>query len=376
MKKYFLFLFIFIIIIFCFAFKVYAFEEKIEQISCDKAISLLKKKNPQILNANIEYEIAKNNIKIAHAIQNPKFVSDFFIGNVAKGNSNQLGLLFPIEVAKRKLRKNIAEDKADILYLQAQKTFTQEIKKLYFIYLSLCLEKEKLIIENEYLDFLNSKEYENSSYKDFITAKQQNNILQLEEDINIKRKTFNLMINGQNSYIVYDTLNIDIYNFEENNFIKDNQKQLIETETKILDKEIEAAYKNIQLTKNERIPDLIAGGGFAFEYGDKPYAADYSGAFISIDLEVPLFNFITPNINNSILRYEQAKLKKETFLENTQTSYESEKIQLNKYKKNLQFAKENLNKFLNSDNPEIIYTVKSDYLNSVFDLINFYFNPK
>lgn len=374
MKKY--ILFIFILVQFCFTLKVCAFEEKIEQISCDSAILLFQKKNPQILNANIEYEIAKNNIKIAHALQNPKFVSDFFIGNVAKGNSNQLGLLFPIEVAKRKLRKNIAEDKADIQLLTLQKTFALEIKKLYFIYLSLCLEKEKLKIENDYLSFLNSKEYENPAYKDFIISKQKNNILQLEEDINAKRKTFNLMINRQNSYIIYDTIDFDIYNFEESNFIKDNQNQIIETETKILDKEIEAAYKNIQLTKNERIPDLAAGGGFAFEYGNKPYAADYSGAFISIDLEVPLFNFITPDINNSILRYEQAKLKKEAFLENSKNTYELKEIQLKKHKRNLNFSKENLHKFLNSDNPEIIYNVKSDYLNSLFNFMNFYFNSE
>ena len=374
MKKY--ILFTFILVQFCFAFRVCAFEEKTEQISCDSAILLFQKKNPQILNANIEYEIAKNNIKIAHALQNPKFVSDFFIGNVAKGNSNQLGLLFPIEVAKRKLRKNIAEDKADIQLLTLQKTFALEIEKLYFIYLSLCLEKEKLKIENDYLSFLNSKEYENPAYKDFIISKQKNNILQLEEDINAKRKTFNLMINRQNSYIVYDTIDFDIYNFEESNFIKDNQNQIIETETKILDKEIEAAYKNIKLTKNERIPDLVAGGGFAFEYGNKPYAADYSGAFISIDLEVPLFNFITPNINNSILRYEQAKLKKEAFLENSKNTYELKEIQLKKHKRNLNFSKENLHKFLNCDDPEIIYNIKSDYLNSLFNLINFYFNSE
>ena len=374
MKKY--ILFTFILVQFCFAFRVCAFEEKTEQISCDSAILLFQKKNPQILNANIEYEIAKNNIKIAHALQNPKFVSDFFIGNVAKGNSNQLGLLFPIEVAKRKLRKNIAEDKADIQLLTLQKTFALEIEKLYFIYLSLCLDKEKLKIENDYLIFLNSKEYENPAYKDFIISKLKNNILQLEEDINAKRKTFNLMINRQNSYIIYDTIDFDIYNFEESNFIKDNQNQIIETETKILDKEIEAAYKNIQLTKNERIPDLVAGGGFAFEYGNKPYAADYSGAFISIDLEVPLFNFITPNINNSILRYEQAKLKKEAFLENSKNTYELKEIQLKKHKRNLNFSKENLHKFLNSHDPEIIYNVKSDYLNSLFNLMNFYFNSE
>ena len=366
MKKFLLYIF-FISKICC--IQVFAFQEQLQQISFDSALNLAKKNNVQIINAQIEYEIAKNNINIVSAWQNPHFVSDFFLGNVAKGNSNQLGLLFPIEVAKRGIRKNIAIDKAEIQQLQLQKIITAEINKLYLIYTTLVINKEQLKNELDFFEILKNKDIQNLEYKNFLIENQKNIINKLNETIQKRRNDFNNIFNN-NTYIIYDTIDSDIYNFEFNktDYLKKKNEQ-IKTEKQIINKETDSAYKNIKLTKNERIPDILAGGGFAFEYGDKPYAADYSGAFISIDLEVPQFNFIAPNIKNAELRYKQAKLRQDLFDKHSSQIITEKENQLNLIEQNFIRAKENLNKFQNSNDKEVIYSVKKEYLNSLYDLI-------
>ena len=78
-------------------------------------ISLLEAMN-MALEGNIELQeqrknlgISQNDIKKANALKNPQFQSNLLMGRIARGNSSQVGLMLPVEIAKRGARKSAAE---------------------------------------------------------------------------------------------------------------------------------------------------------------------------------------------------------------------------------------------------------------------------
>ena len=95
--------------ILCFIFltQVAGYSEVVH-ISLDEAVSLAIDKNLDIKSKRKKAEELKQDIKIANALKNPQFQSNFLIGRVTRGNSSQFGLALPVEVAKRGIRKKIA----------------------------------------------------------------------------------------------------------------------------------------------------------------------------------------------------------------------------------------------------------------------------
>ena len=96
--------------ILCFIFltQVAGYSEVVH-ISLDEAVSLAIDKNLDIKSKRKKAEELKQDIKIANALKNPQFQSNFLVGRVTRGNSSQFGLALPVEVAKRGIRKKIAQ---------------------------------------------------------------------------------------------------------------------------------------------------------------------------------------------------------------------------------------------------------------------------
>ena len=105
------------------------------KISLEEAMTLALDGNIELQKERKDRGIAKNNISVANALKNPQIQSNLLMGKIAKGNSSQFGIMLPIEVAKRKGRKDSA--KIDLLYTEnkikdSEFKLKQEIRSAYF----------------------------------------------------------------------------------------------------------------------------------------------------------------------------------------------------------------------------------------------------
>ena len=100
-------LIIFILFIFITPFSIAS--DNIQKVYLDEAIKAALKNNIDLQAAEIDVNIAKNNIKTANRLQNPEFDAFYFMGAAGNSEPKQLGFSQNIEIAKRKARKNLAE---------------------------------------------------------------------------------------------------------------------------------------------------------------------------------------------------------------------------------------------------------------------------
>ena len=83
-------------------------------LTLDEAIDMALTYNLDLQAKRKELGMAKEDIKIANKLQNPKIVGNFLIGKVRLGNSSQVGLDVPVEFLKRGPRKKVAKAKYSI----------------------------------------------------------------------------------------------------------------------------------------------------------------------------------------------------------------------------------------------------------------------
>ena len=100
--------FITIIALFCFINTSFGIED-VRKVYLNEAINAALKNNIDLQVAQIELNIAKNNIKSANRFQNPSFDAYYFMGASGRTEPRQLGATQEIEIAKRNARKKLAE---------------------------------------------------------------------------------------------------------------------------------------------------------------------------------------------------------------------------------------------------------------------------
>ena len=79
------------------------------KISLEQAMNLALDGNIELQEQRKNLGISKNDIKIANALKNPQIQSNFLVGQIARGNSSNVGVMLPIEITKRGTRKKAAE---------------------------------------------------------------------------------------------------------------------------------------------------------------------------------------------------------------------------------------------------------------------------
>ena len=84
---------------------------EVQKVSLDEAIDIALEQNLELQAKRKDYEIYQQEVKIANALKNPQFQSNFLLGKVNTGNSSQFGIALPFEIAKRGVRKKAAEAK-------------------------------------------------------------------------------------------------------------------------------------------------------------------------------------------------------------------------------------------------------------------------
>lgn len=311
--------------------------EDVKKVCLQGAINAAIENNLDLQAAELNVNIAKNDIKSANRLQNPSF--DVFYNYGASGwtEPRQLGLSQTVEVAKRRARKKLAQSnlklvetnvdytrfdlKMDVreayINLVAAKSILETLKQQQHLQEDLLAIAQKRVEEGKVpdIDVIQAEIALNQMITQVNTAK-----------VNVKNAlfAFNKIINNPKD-ITYDSMD-NIFS-EENNFDEmltpspDTKfPQLNEIMPKALKnrydiqiakQEIDVAEKNLTVIARQRIPDISLSGGYAYQM---PKHADdgrfNSGGYIGASLvNIPLFYNYSPEIQNATLKLQQAELK-------------------------------------------------------------------
>lgn len=311
--------------------------EDVQKVYLQGAINAAIENNLDLQAAELNVNIAKNDIKSANRLQNPSF--DVFYNYGASGwtEPRQLGLSQTVEVAKRRARKKLAQSnlklvetnvdytrfdlKMDVreayINLVAAKSILETLKQQQHLQEDLLAIAQKRVEEGKVpdIDVIQAEIALNQMITQVNTAK-----------VNVKNAlfAFNKIINNPKD-ITYDSMD-NIFS-EENNFdemltpspdtkfpqLNDIMPKALKNryDIQIAKQEIDVAEKNLTVIARQRIPDISLSGGYAYQM---PKHADdgrfNSGGYIGASLvNIPLFYNYSPEIQNATLKLQQAELK-------------------------------------------------------------------
>ena len=331
--------FITIIALFCFINTSFGIED-VRKVYLNEAINTALKNNIDLQVAQIELNIAKNNIKSANRLQNPSFDAYYFMGASGRTEPRQLGATQEIEIAKRNARKKLAESNFKLSEKEFDYTTFDLKMDVREAYINLVATKSILFtleqqeeLQEELLKIAKARVKAHSTPQiDVIQAEIALNqmITQVNTaNVNVKNALakFNKVINDPNN-IVYDSM--DKIFSEENNFeemltpapdykfpaFSEIKQRALKNryDIKISKQEIDIAEKNLTVVARQRIPDFQISGGYAYKPGAYSDSGNFNnGAYVGGSLvNIPLFYNYSPEIQNATLKLKQAELKNES----------------------------------------------------------------
>ncbi len=331
--------FITIIALFCFINTSFGIED-VRKVYLNEAINAALKNNIDLQVAQIELNIAKNNIKSANRLQNPSFDAYYFMGASGRTEPRQLGATQEIEIAKRNARKKLAESNFKLSEKEYDYTTFDLKMDVREAYINLVATKSILFtleqqeeLQEELLKIAKARVKAHSTPQiDVIQAEiALNQMITQVNTANVHVKNalakFNKVINDPNN-IVYDSM--DKIFSEENNFeemltpapdykfpdFSEIKQRALENryDIKISKQEIDIAEKNLTVVARQRIPDFQISGGYAYKPGAYSDSGNFNnGAYVGGSLvNIPLFYNYSPEIQNATLKLKQAELKNES----------------------------------------------------------------
>ena len=314
--------------------------EDVRKVYLNEAIDAALKNNIDLQVAQIDVNIARNNIKTANRLQNPSFDMYYFQGAAGRTEPRQIGATQEIEIAKRNARKKLAESNLKLSEKEFDYTTFDLKMDVREAYINLVAAKSILFtleqqkdLQEELLKIAKTRAQKSSSQQiDVIQAEIALNqmITQVntaKTNVNKELANFNKVINDTNN-IVYDSMD-NIFS-EENNFAEMltpppsykfpdfamiKQRALENRyDIKISKQEIDIAEKNLTVVARQRIPDLQILGGYAYKPGAYADNGNFNnGAYVGGSLvNIPLFYNYSPEIQNATLKLRQAELKNES----------------------------------------------------------------
>lgn len=305
-----------------------------EKISLPDAINYALSHNLDIKGNRINVDIAKNNIKTANRLKNPSIFSFLNFGKAATDNPNTIGALFPIEIAKRGVRKKFAKSSLELTKGQvalAELNLRLDVRQAY---IDLAAAKSILKILDDHKKLLQElvnvaqRKFEVGAVPqmDVIHAKMTLNQLLVQynsanTDVLVARYNFNRLLNSCN----FDTK--EDYLPEQNDFIflltpnpvekMPTFDELCQTAlNKRLDlqnakKNIDVAQKNLTVVIRQRVPDIELGGGYMFVSPQMATSGNLAqGTYIIGNItNIPLLYQYSPEIKNAKLMLEQRQIE-------------------------------------------------------------------
>ena len=293
------------------------------KISLEQAMNLALEGNIELQEQRKNLGISKNDIKIANALKNPQIQSNFLVGQIARGNSSNVGVMLPIEITKRGTRKKAAE--AGLSYTENKiKDYEFKLKlRVRTSYFNLLLAKSDLKIMEDRRDLLEdllkiaqNRPKNNPNYEidvlqaDMRLKKQLVQINRAKASVRTAQYNFNKVLNLENNLTLYDAQEDSV--FGQAFFTQLELPDYTELESiafknrydiKMAAAKVVKARKDITVVAKQRIPDLYLSGGYAFAHDGTP------GAYVGAGLDIPALYNYSPEIKNAKLQYEKAQLE-------------------------------------------------------------------
>ncbi|MCM1010744.1 MAG: TolC family protein [Fusobacterium sp.] len=326
------------------------------RLTLDEAIDMAMTYNLDLQAKRKELGVAKEDIKIANRLQNPRVVGNFLIGKVRLGNSSQVGLDLPVEFMKRGPRKKVAKAKYSIAQNKIREyehDLKIDVMRAYFEVLYLksvvsIMNDRKLLFE-EMANVAKTKSPNTDNYKiDVLQSDIRYKRLLIELNqakANLLSAQFHLnkVINMEKTENMYDAtetslfaddlsiLSISLLPYE----IIEKIAMKYSYSLRIADFDIKRAEAEVSVAKSQRIPNFNVGGGFAWQATYRGQGDNWPGAFVGASLDVPMLYFYGPDVRKANLILEKSKMDKASF-ENKL------KIALKQDYNNFKYAKENM----------------------------------
>ena len=325
---------ILLIIIFLIFISPLAVYSEVVHVSLDEAVELALEKNLDIKSKRKKVEELKQDIKIANALKNPQFQSNFLMGRVTRGNSSQFGLAVPVEVAKRGIRKKvaqinlkIAEDEIrasehelkirvmrsyfNILYMKSVVKILQEREKMFRNMKSIADNHEQYELHTSIDILQNDMKYKKQLV---LLNKAKANLLGAQFALND-------VMNIEGSKVMYDTIEASLFskdlailniNIPSYQVIEDTAMEYSYA-LSIAESNIEKRSAEVSQAKRKRIPDVTVAGGYAYQTAHQTRGAALPGAFIGVGFDVPILYSYTPDVKKAKITLNRAEIDKASF---------------------------------------------------------------
>lgn len=300
-------------------------------VDLDKMIDIGLKENCDLKAKRMELKAAEIDIKIANKLKNPELQSNIVMGNVALGNSSQAGVVLPVEVMKRGIRKKVAQDEYNIKETelkQAEHNYKLQVMQAYFdiLYAKSVynIQEERLKLFKNLVQITTDKpkypSYEIDNLKaDIQYAQQLIAVNRAKSNLLSKQFELNKVLNTGNDSVMYDTKESSLlgrWDFLEINLPEYNTLEKIALKNsyliKISDKNITKAQDEVTLEKRNRVPDISVAGGYAWQaHNHAPN--DFGGAFVGFGMNLPVLYNYTPDIMKAQVFLERNKVNRKAY---------------------------------------------------------------
>ena len=352
---------ILITILFLIFFTPIAVYSEVVHVSLDEAVSLALDKNLDIKSKRKKVEELKQDIKIANALKNPQFQSNFLMGKVTRGNSSQFGLAVPVEVAKRGIRKKvaqinlkIAEDEIrasehelkirvmrayfNILYMKSVVKILQEREKMFRNMKSIADNHEQYELHTS-IDILQN----DMKYK-----KQLVLLNKAKAELLGAQFSLNDVMNIEGSKVMYDTVETSLFaknlaildiNIPEYQVIEDTAMEFSYA-LAIAEHNIEKRGAEVTQAKRKRIPDVTVAGGYAYQTAHQTKNVALPGAFVGATVDVPILYSFTPDIKKAKIVLNRAEIDKASFENHLKFALKEDYNDFKYAKENIEYYKE------------------------------------
>lgn len=358
---------------------------EVTRISAEEAVQLAQEQNLTLQSKRKEADILKQEIKIANALKNPQAQTNVLMGSIARTNSSQAGIAFPVEVNKRNVRKKTAIAKLKLVENQIRQeelNLKIDVMSAYFdvVYMktvvSILKQREELF--NGMVQLASSKPKNTLNYEieklqsDMRHKKQVILLNKAKADLLSAQFRLNQILNLKNSEVMYDTRETSL--FQDYITLLDIQLPTYETiediamkysySIKISDDNIAMSEAKLTEAKHKIIPDIMVAGGYAFSGDGKT-----QGAFVGGNLDLPLFYSYRPEVNRAKIVLERAKIDRISFENKLKFVLKED---FNKFK----YAKENINYYreILKDSEKILKMSGDRYAKGQTALLNVYIN--
>lgn len=373
--------------ILCFIFltQVAGYSEVVH-ISLDEAVSLAIDKNLDIKSKRKKAEELKQDIKIANALKNPQFQSNFLVGRVTRGNSSQFGLALPVEVAKRGIRKKVAQINLQIAENEIRASEHElkiRVMRAYFniLYMKsvvkILQEREKMFRSIKSIAD-NHEQYELHTSIDIL----QNDMKYKKQLVLLNKAKANLLgaqfalndvMNIDGSKVMYDTIEASLFskdlailniNIPQYQVIEDTAMQYSYA-LSIAEQNIEKRSAEVTQAKRKRIPDVTVAGGYAYQTAHQTRGAALPGAFVGAGFDIPILYSYTPDVKKAKIVLNRAEIDKASFENHL-------KFALKEDYNDFKYAKENIEhyKVILQESMEVLDNYKKRYEKGQVMLLN------